>query len=215
MLVSTSPGRLSDHTADDKRVEAATLVLRETTSEWAHAFETQGRAYIAPRIIFLEPPRHHPSRGSGYFRGVGIVVDLGELTDLDKIFSADAGVLEALMIAHEVAHHVQYLNEKRRSHVQPSGPDRELEADCAAGWWLQRANATEVAKSGKLLFQVPDLDRQLPRLIQALGILKSGHPASSEAEYADSHGLIVDRISAFKTGLSASSPVICGIGVLP
>ncbi|QYE37244.1 neutral zinc metallopeptidase (plasmid) [Polymorphobacter sp. PAMC 29334] len=208
-------------TADPPQPEAeqgsilASTIINSTSEEWSAVFATTGHAYAAPRTIYLQPPRHHPARGFSYLRGIGVAIDLGELTDIERFLGRDADAVIALIIAHEVAHHVQYLNEKRRGIAQPLGSDREQQADCAAGWWLGRANARRIAGGGGPLFTVPDIDRQLPRVLQALDTLKTGHLANDEAQYSTGHGLSAARTVAMRRGLASADVSVCGASVTP
>ncbi|WP_174296299.1 neutral zinc metallopeptidase [Sphingomonas bacterium] len=200
---------------DDRGSIIASTIINSTTEEWSAVFATTGRAYAAPRTIYLHPPRHHPARGFSYFRGVGVAIDLGELADIERFLGADADAIIALIIAHEVAHYVQYLNERRSGIAQQSGLVREQEADCAAGWWLGRANTRRSLGGGGPLFAVPDLDRQLARVLQALDTLKTGRVAEDEADYSAGHGLSAARTIAMRRGLASADVSVCGGGVAP
>lgn len=199
----------------DQREAFARAVLASTAAEWSLAFSQRNRVYVSPRAIFLTPPRRHPSRGFGHARGIGLIIDLGDMADIAILFRSDGDALNALAIAHEVAHQVQHLNERRHGQPEISGPTRELEADCAAGWWLGRANARNLAANGEALFIMPDLDRQIPILFQSLYTLHNGRLASSEAEYAAGHGFGRERADAFRRGLSSTMVSTCGRGVAP
>lgn len=201
--------------AADRYDELAATVLASTTVEWTKAFAAHGRAYAAPRLLQIDPPRHHPSRGFGYSPGVGVVIDRGEMADIGTVFAADAEALTALVIAHEVAHHVQYLNRREHSDATASAADREREADCAAGWWLGRANRRSERDTGSARFRVPDLDHELPRLFQALDLLGNGLPSARSYDVDAVHGNSSSRVSAFKYGLSVPDVAECGPSVAP
>lgn len=195
-----------------RRLLAQTIVA-STSVEWSSAFAARELGYRDPKVVFIEPPRHHPARGFGYSRHGLVVVDLGEMADVQRLLGADGDAIVALMIAHEVAHHVQRLIDVRRGSVLSQGVKRELEADCAAGWWLGRASARNALTRQGPVFQVPDLARQLPRLLQSLDILRTGRLPTSEADYSAGHGLGSERIAAIRRGLASADVSVCGAGI--
>jgi predicted metalloprotease len=191
------------------------FLMTSTATEWSRVFSARGRPYQEPRVMITRLPRHHPERAAGYYRGLAITIDLGELEDIAALFPRDSETLTALVVAHEVAHHVQFLNRRYGKVLASPDPIYELEADCAAGWWLGRANAESVAASGAVRFPTKDLDRQLPRLFQALYTLQYRRLDAPPPEVAIRHGTDGERIAAFKHGLNITDPAQCGLGVAP
>ncbi|WP_426030026.1 neutral zinc metallopeptidase [Caulobacter sp. DWP3-1-3b2] len=96
-------------TSEGEASVLARKVLDSTTIEWSQPFSARGSAYRAPKVMFNRLPRLHPARGAGYSPGELVTLDLGELEETRAIFPRDGNALAALMIAHEVAHHVQFL----------------------------------------------------------------------------------------------------------
>lgn len=188
-----------------------TKTLASTTAEWSPLFAESGSVYVAPRILFLEPARRHPSRGFGYSKHVGLIVDLGEMQDVRTTFKGDADALIALIIAHEVGHHVQHLVERHSRH-QPPASDREQEADCAAGWWLRQANRRSRAATGEPLYRTDLVDRHLPRLFRILARLKDGLTTDRDPDFVVPEA---QRLAAFARGLSHDSVAVCGPGITP
>ena len=191
-------------------------VIRSTTEEWDAAFAAAGRNYAPPRTVFVSPPRNHPARGSGYARGI-VFIDAGEVADIKSLFPVEADALTAIVVAHEIGHHIQAL---QRAH-QPNRPvpemGLELQADCAAGWWLARANARSEAKTGQPRYLVPDLGGQLPRLVLALDLLNYRFSVRSRGGGGggggvDPHGAASRRAAAIERG-EAGDLSTCGLSL--
>ena len=86
-------------------------------------------------------------------------IDLAFFDELKNRFKAPGDFAQAYVIAHEVGHHVQHLlgisdqvdNLRRRNPSQANALSvrMELQADCFAGLWAQRANAArQILESG-------------------------------------------------------------------
>ncbi len=189
--------------------------LESATIEWSEAFTAQDRRYPAPRVMLTRHPRHHPERAAGYYRGLAVAIDLGEIEDIEALFPRESETLTALVVAHEVAHHVQFLNIRDGRPAASSAPAHELEADCAAGWWLGRANARHLATTGAARFSTEGLERQLPRLFQALYTLHHRRLDAPPRVMTRLHGADGERIAAVQRGLEAADPALCGAGVAP
>lgn len=185
--------------ADTAQVAAIDAVVASATLEWSAAFAPAGRTYVAPRVIYLRVPKGHPARGTGYSPGVGLTVDLADMDAITAEFGADARTLVALIVAHELGHHVQFL---LSGSARPAAdPRREQQADCYAGWWLATANA----RAGVVHYSVPSLDQQVPELFRLLS-----RDRAANSEFATStHGATADRIAAFGRGLAATGPNQC------
>lgn len=207
-----SHGALANPDDPERRVRS---VVESATTEWSEAFEAKDRRYPAPRVMLTRHPRHHPERAAGYYRGVAVAIDLGEIEDIEALFPREGETLTALVVAHEVAHHVQFLNINDGRPAASSAPAYELEADCAAGWWLGRANARHLAATGATRFSTAGLERQLPRLFQALYTLHHGRLDAPSLNMTQLHGADSERVAAFQRGLEAVDPALCGTGVAP
>ena len=184
-------------------------VILSTTKEWDAAFSAAGRNYAPPRLVLISPPRNHPARGNGYARGI-LLIDAGEIGDIKLLFPAEADALTAVVVAHEVAHHVQALQRA----YQPNRPlpdmGPELQADCAAGWWLAQANARSEVETGHPRYRVADLEGQLPRLLWALDLLNYRFTVRSRGRGVDPHGAAGQRAAAIQRG-AAGDLSTCGL----
>lgn len=190
-------------------------IIESTTTEWSQAFSAHGRLYRAPRLLLTRHPRYHPERAAGYYRGLAVAIDLGEIEDIGALFPRDSETLTALVVAHEVAHHVQFLNVQEGGVAASPDPAYELQADCAAGWWLGRANVRDLATTGATRFSIQDIERQLPRLFQALYTLQYRRLDAPSPKIAARHGADGERIAAFQRGLNTADPARCGVSVAP
>ena len=203
--LNSAPGQTVDEAGDAANRQALEAVIRSTTAEWSEAFAERGSVYRPPRAVFLRPPPGHPARGAGYSRSVGLIIDLGDVDAVITHFPADGRSLVALMIAHEVGHHVQtVLGED----PEVNGASRERQADCLAGWWITRAGHRDAAAGVSATWPVIDLSKRLPETLALLDVLQSGRADGGEANL-DTHGSVEDRVAAFREGMAAAQPWTC------
>ena len=152
--------------ADDPQARFVAKVLGETEDTWAAIFQNDLNRRYAPPAGAV--PRRHPTAcGTGqsamgpfYCPGDSkVYIDLAFFDELKNRFKAPGDFAQAYVIAHEVGHHVQHLlgisdqvdNLRRRNPSQANALSvrMELQADCFAGLWAQRANAArQILESG-------------------------------------------------------------------
>ena len=176
--------------------QAIAAVVRATTTDWTEAFAARSLSYIPPRLNFLCPPVGHPSRGSGYYPGLGLALDLGDFAGIEHALPAEALGIWKLIIAHEIGHHVQSLAGSEAAADEP----RELQADCYAGWWLARGD------------QVRDLDQirgRLAKAVQILSALQTGAIRLGADSAEGSPGSLDERLEAIGRGMTAATPWAC------
>jgi hypothetical protein len=129
----------------DEAGQFAAVVLASTEDVWSEIFAERGGRYEPPRLVLFSDavrsacglaqsavgPFYCPADSQVY-------IDLSFFAELDRRFGAPGDFAQAYVIAHEIGHHVQnQLGLMRR------GADSvalELQADCFAGVWGQRAN---------------------------------------------------------------------------
>lgn len=189
-------------------IEAA---VASATVEWTAAFSQRGGVYVPPRVIVLDRPEGHPARGAGYSPGVGLILDRGDIDHLMDAFPDDGPSLVALLVAHEVGHHVQFLMGDDPL-VQRAA--RERQADCLAGWWIARAQSRARGSGHPVPYSLGDLRTLLPEAVALLTRLQSGQPDAA-AINAGSHGPLPERIAAFEAGMAATEPWTCLWGRAP
>ena len=136
----------------------AAVVLGSTEDVWGEIFAEKGRRYERPRLVLFSDavqsacgtaqsavgPFYCPNDSQVY-------LDLSFFQELEQRFGAPGDFARAYVIAHEIGHHVQNqlgLAEKvsaaqrngSREEANALSVRMELQADCLAGVWGNRAN---------------------------------------------------------------------------
>jgi len=147
--------------ADDPLVRFSAKILGSTEDVWTAEFRQRGLQY-QPAIFVPYDQATRTGCGGGQ-AAMGpfycpadhrLYIDLSFFRELSDRFGAPGQFAEAYVIAHEVGHHVQTLLGQtdqadqlaRRFGRGGSGGVSvrvELQADCYAGVWANRANATQ------------------------------------------------------------------------
>jgi uncharacterized protein len=155
---SVTPGTPTDETG-----KFVALVLGDTEDRWNEIFSAAGKTYEAPRLRLFSGSEPTPcamaQSASGPFycpRDKRIYLDTSFFNDLQRKFGACSSsnackFSEAYVIAHEVGHHVQdqlgiLPRVMQAQQASASKAERnqlqvrvELQADCLAGVWANRA----------------------------------------------------------------------------
>ena len=146
----------SPHESEWRQMTA--VVLAETEDAWNKVFADLGGQYQEPTLVFFSDA---VESGCGFAQSaVGpfycpadqmVYIDLGFYQQLDAQLGARGDFPRAYVVAHEVGHHVQNLTGvSDRVHELQQRVDQvegnqlsvrlELQADCFAGIWAQRAD---------------------------------------------------------------------------
>src|SRR6185369_3403547 len=127
-------------------------VLGSTEDAWGEIFQQAGRRYPAPKLVLFS---NAVRSGCGIAQSATgpfycpadsrVYIDLSFYDELRRRFHAPGDFAEAYVIAHEVGHHVQnLLGLMDESGAQAGATGKsvrtELQADCFAGIWANRAN---------------------------------------------------------------------------
>jgi hypothetical protein len=127
------------------------------------------------------------------------------VSELNELAGAEAPSWFALVLAHEVGHHVQYalgaITKERRL-----GKQGELQADCYAGLWLRRANERALKTTGRRAYPEPTVEAFV---LEALGADPDAPEIGVHPPVVNSHGTRTDRIAALRRGLAATSRKDC------
>ena len=160
---SRSPPAVAAHRppANDEMARFVAKVLGSTETTWEEIFRARGARYQAPKLVLFSgatPTACGTGRSAmGPFYCPAdrkVYIDLAFYRDLKERFHAPGEFAQAYVIAHEVGHHVQNLlgiSEKVRKAGQGASAARinalsvrvELQADCFAGVWGNRADAAK------------------------------------------------------------------------
>lgn len=145
--------------ANDPQARFVAKVLGETEDTWSAIFQKDlNRQYVPPKLVLFRGATPtacgtgQAAMGPFYCPGDSkVYIDLAFFDELQNRFKAPGDFAQAYVIAHEVGHHVQHLlgisdqvdNLRRRNLSQANALSvrMELQADCFAGLWAQRANA--------------------------------------------------------------------------
>ena len=206
---------------DDGR-KFVSVVLADTEDVWKSLFpQKYGRPYQAPKLVLF----------SGMTRsacGVGqsqmgpfycpldqkLYIDLSFYNQLRTQFGAPGDFAQAYVIAHEVGHHVQTLlgiaERVQRAKMQ-SGQRQanaiqvrmELQADCLAGVWAKRADAS------KGILEKGDIEEALNAASKIGDDQMQRRTQGRVVPDAFTHGSSAQRVRWFKQGFQSGTPDSC------
>jgi len=142
----------------DETGRFAAVVLGSTEDVWGEVFAEKGRHYERPRLVLFSDAVQsacgtaQSAVGPFYCpRDSQVYLDLTFFQELEQRFGAPGDFARAYVIAHEVGHHVQNLlgladkvaEAQQRGSAEEANAlsvRMELQADCFAGVWGNRAN---------------------------------------------------------------------------
>jgi predicted metalloprotease len=163
---SPSASRRAQPPAADAETQFVSRVLKSTETVWSDIFRDMGKVYREPRLVlFRDATRTDCGVGQaamGPFycpADQRVYLDLGFFDELAARFHAPGQFPQAYVIAHEIGHHVQNLlgisgqvQQMRQSMSKRDGNAlsvrTELQADCFAGVWANRADRQ---RGGKMI----------------------------------------------------------------
>lgn len=207
--------------ANDPQAIFVSKVLGETEDVWSAIFQKElNRQYVAPKLVLFRGATPtacgtgQAAMGPFYCPGDSkVYIDLAFFDELQNRFKAPGDFAQAYVIAHEVGHHVQHLlgisdqvdSLRRRNPSQANALSvrMELQADCFAGLWAQRANAARNILEGG------DVEEALAAAT-AIGddrLQKQGQ--GYVVPDAFTHGSSAQRVRWFKRGLEGGSLKQC------
>ncbi|MGE8642015.1 MAG: neutral zinc metallopeptidase [Achromobacter sp.] len=206
---------------DDPQARFVAKVLGETEDTWSTIFQKDlNRQYVAPKLVLFRGATPtacgtgQSAMGPFYCPGDSkVYIDLAFFDELQNKFKAPGDFAQAYVIAHEVGHHVQHLlgisdqvdQLRRRNPAQANALSVrvELQADCFAGLWAQRANAARNILEGG------DVEEALAAAT-AIGDDRLQKQAQGYA-VPDSftHGSSAQRVRWFKRGLESGNIKQC------
>ncbi|HET6471856.1 MAG TPA: neutral zinc metallopeptidase [Pseudomonadales bacterium] len=221
MQTDQAPAQQTTGTAPDLKndplADFVAVVLGDTEDTWRQVFAERGQRYVEPTLVLFSDsvasacgmaqsavgPFYCPNDQKVY-------IDLSFYRDLKERFQAPGEFAEAYVIAHEVGHHVQNLlgiSEQVRRHQQASDANEsnrwsvrlELQADCFAGVWANRANAA------RNILEQGDVEQAL-KAAAAIGDDRLQREAQGHiTPDSFTHGTSAQRVRWFKRGIDSGS----------
>ena len=199
----------------DQLGKFASVVLGSTEDVWTDVFARSGKTYEKPRLVLFSGAARSAcglaSEAVGPFycqEDRKIYLDLSFFRELSERFGASGDFADAYVIAHEIGHHVQnqlgIFDELRRARTDKATSVRvELQADCYAGVWGNRANRSQ------RLIEPGDFEEGL-RAAAAIGDdrlqrLSKGYVAPESF----THGSSQERAGWLRRGLESGDPGRC------
>jgi predicted metalloprotease len=155
-----SPATQQGAAPNDETTDFVRAILGETEDVWSDVFERAGGQYAAPKLVLFSGSVQTACGGatsaSGPFYCPGdrqVYLDTSFFDEMKARLGGGGDFAYAYVIAHEVGHHVQNLtgvfDRSRRAQAQGAPMEganglsvrQELQADCYAGVWANRAQA--------------------------------------------------------------------------
>ncbi len=198
--------------AEDAQRRFVAQVLGSTESVWTDVFNQSGRHYQAPTLVLFAGAAQSAcglaQTATGPFycpTDRKVYLDTAFFRDMQTKLGAPGDFPRAYVIAHEIGHHVQnqlgLLDTGGRSN--DASVRTELQADCFAGVWANRANAsTHILEQG-------DIEQG----INAASAIGDDRLQQRSRGYVvpDSftHGSSAQRVRWFKQGVQTGDPRQC------
>jgi predicted metalloprotease len=147
--------------AEQVQSEFAKVVLAETEDVWNRVFAEQGMRYVEPAMVLfsgeVSSACGYANAASGPFYCPGdqkVYIDVSFFDELAQRHGAGGDFAAAYVLAHEIGHHVQNVlgitPQVQQQQARSSKRDAnalsvrlELQADCLAGVWANRAHRTK------------------------------------------------------------------------
>ncbi|MFD4838649.1 neutral zinc metallopeptidase [Achromobacter sp. NPDC058515] len=207
--------------ANDPQAVFVSKVLGETEDVWSAIFQKElNRQYVEPKLVLFRGATPtacgtgQAAMGPFYCPGDSkVYIDLAFFDELQSRFKAPGDFAQAYVIAHEVGHHVQHLlgisdqvdNLRRRNPAQANALSvrMELQADCFAGLWAQRANAARNILEGG------DVEEALAAATAIGDDRLQKQTQGYVVPDAFTHGTSAQRVRWFKRGLEGGSLKQC------
>ena len=206
---------------EEELKEFVSVVLADTEDTWNQLLPEIGAQYREPKLVLFSGGAQS---GCGYAQSaVGpfycpadekVYVDLTFFDELSQRFGAPGDFAQAYVVAHEVGHHVQTVlgieEQVRNARAGMSESDSnalsvrvELQADCFAGVWANRAHQE------RGLLEPGDIEEAL-NAASAVGD-DTLQKRSSGRVVPDSftHGSAEQRMRWFETGYRSGNPQDC------
>lgn len=229
-LLSVTPEQQTQLSQEqqDLLADNVALVLGDTEKTWSVIFDDQlGRTYSKPRLVLftgsVDSACGYASSATGPFYCPGdekVYLDLDFFAELERNYGSPGDFAQAYVITHEIGHHVQnllgtsgYVDRKSRQ-VSEAEANRlsvalELQADCYAGVWANRAQYQD------LILEKGDLEEAL-NAANAIGddtLQKQAQGYVVPDSFT--HGTSAERVQWFRRGMDSGQVSACQSPLLP
>ena len=207
--------------ADDRMAKFVSTVLADTEDVWKDVFTKGGSAYKEPKLVLFRGSyptacgQGQSAMGPFYCPGdQKVYIDLDFFETLKNKLGAPGEFAQAYVIAHEVGHHVQNLlgisakMDQMRSRVSQTDYNAlsvrlELEADCFAGVWANKAQESRKILEGGDIESAMNAAARIGD--DALQRAATGHVVPESF----THGTSAQRAKWFNNGLQNGSVKAC------
>ena len=220
--VAPAPGPVAKAPAGDPQAKFVSQVLRSTEVVWGEVFRQSGKTYQHPKLTLFRGSyptgcgRGDAAMGPFYCPADNhVYLDMSFFDTMSQRLGAPGQFAQAYVIAHEVAHHVQNqlgisdrvdAARQRASETQANALSvrLELQADCFAGIWAKRSQAT----NGWRLEQ-GDIETALNAAAAIGDDTLQRKSRGQVVPESFTHGSSAQRVGWFKRGMESGSPDQC------
>lgn len=207
--------------AEQELADFVSVVLGDTEDTWHSLFREMRSSYVEPKLVMFSGA---VKSACGFAQAAmgpfycpldqKVYIDLGFYQELKNRHGAPGDFAQAYVIAHEVGHHVQTLLgisdevQKARQRGGETEANRlsvrqELQADCFAGVWANRADRT------RQILEEGDVEEAL----NAASAIGDDRLQKQSQGYvvpdAFTHGSSKQRVRWFKRGLQSGDISQC------
>jgi uncharacterized protein len=216
-----APSQTGELPANDSQADFVSAVLADTEDTWNEIFRQSGGTYVEPKLVLfsdrVESACGYAQAAVGPFycpNDQKVYIDLSFYDDLQNRYQAPGDFAQAYVIAHEIGHHVQNLlgisdqvqaaqQRASRSQANQLSVRLELQADCFAGIWANRAQRSrQVVEEG-------DIEEAL----NAASSIGDDRLQMESKGYvvpeAFTHGSSAQRVAWFRRGVQSGNPEQC------
>jgi len=215
---TAQPGPGSEPPARDEMSVFVRKVLASTEDTWEGIFRDGGSQYRKPGLVlFSDATRTACGTGQaamGPFYCPGdekVYIDLSFYRDLRERFRAPGDFAQAYVIAHEVGHHVQkqlgisakveaLRGRASEAEVNRASVRLELQADCFAGVWANRARG---------LLEAGDLEEGLTAAAAIGDDRLQRESRGRVVPESFTHGTSAQRVKWFRAGFETGRLKAC------
>lgn len=214
--------------ADQDAAEFVRVTLADTEEVWAAVFREQvGRAYRPATLVLFKDVTDSPCGDASGATGPfycpidrKVYLDTAFFTTLQNRLGAGGDFAAAYVVAHEIGHHVQHelgiLQDAQAMRAQGSEAESnaisvqtELQADCLAGVWSQRA----AAQFGSL--QDGDLEEAVNAARQIGDDTLQRNAGARPMPHTFTHGTSAQRARWFAIGARTGDITACDTFTAP